>query len=504
MSGLLLPLCLAASLAAAPVQPLVVVNDVTDPVSLDPHREFDASSDNIINQVFDGLVRLTADGRVEPALATSWRRVDDLTLEFTLRRGVTFHDGEPFTAAAVKFSVERQLDPRAPAPNAGLLDTIAGVEVVDDYTVRLKTKRRDGVLLQKLPMFLKILPPRYLSQAGDAGFAAHPVGTGPFEFVAWKRGREIELRANEKYWGGAARVSPLVFRFLPMRRQVDALLSGGADMVTDVSGLDTATVAESGRARVIKAENFYGVSMIPNSRRGPLVDLRLRRAMTAAIDPHELIRYAAKGNGRALKAFTLPGELGHADVDGARFDPVEARALVEAASPGKRVPLKILVRAEIAQYGKVIAAQLRRAGFEPALETASQEEFFRKIVKPNLDRTLPPWDGDLMITHYVDPTAHVYFPYMIFVQSNGPYSLATDAEFDAAFAEMMGTLDQEAQKALCARLEKLVFDKRLAFSPVQVIRPYAVRRGLRYEPQVNGMLDFRSSSWEDPNASNAR
>jgi peptide/nickel transport system substrate-binding protein len=488
---------LLVSLAAAAPRPLVVVNDVSDPVSLDPHREFDASSDNIINQIFDGLVRLTADGRIAPALAESWRRVDDLTLEFKLRRGVAFHDSEPFTARAVKFSLDRQLDPKRPAPNAGLLDTLAGAQVVDDYTVRLKTKKRDGVLLNKLPMFLKILPPDYLAAKGDAGFAAHPVGTGPFSFERWDKGREIELRANPSYWAGAPAVSPLVFKFLPMKAQARALRDGAADMVTDLSGLETERVAGDKRLRVVKGEDFYAVSLIPNSRRGPLADLRLRRAVTAAVDPHDLVRYAAKGNGRPMTGFTMPGEFGHAELDGPRFQPRLARALVAQASGGAKVPLKILVRAEIAQFGKVIAAQLRAAGFEPSLETASQEEVFQRIVRPNLDATLPPWDGDLLITHYVDPTAHAYFPYMIFVQSSGPYSLARDAEFDAAFAEMIGTLDPEKQKRQCARLERLVYDKRLAYSPVQVIRPYAMRRDLDYEPQVAGMLDFRAASWRE-------
>ncbi len=150
MIGVLLVAALAANAAARPV---VVVNDVTDPVSLDPHREFDASSDNVVNQIFDGLVRLTADGKVAAALAVSWRRIDPLTMEFLLRRGVAFHDGEPFTADAVVFSVARQLDARSPAPNAGLLCPIVGAEAV---------------------------------------------GTGPFRFKAGRRGRAIELSVNRR------------------------------------------------------------------------------------------------------------------------------------------------------------------------------------------------------------------------------------------------------------------------------------------------------------------
>lgn len=493
----LLPALLLAACAFAAPEAVVVVNDVTDPVSLDPHREFDASSDNVINQMFDGLVRLTADGRIAPALAVSWRRVDELTLEFKLREGVTFHNGEPFSADDVRASLERQLDRWDPAPNASLLDTIAGVDVVDARTVRLRTKTRDGVLLNKLPMFVKILPADYLKEVGDAGFAARPVGTGPFEFVRWEKGSRIELRAYAKHWAGPPALPGLVFRFVPMKRQVAELLAGRVHMVTDLSGLDTAAVAQNPGTRVVKAENFYAVSVIPNSRRGPLSDPRLRRALSAAIDPQELVRYAAKGNGRPLTGLTLPGEFGHAPIVDGGYDPERAAALVAQTGVARPVPLKLLVRDEIAQFGKVLAAQLRRAGFAPKVEIASQEEVFRKIVRPNLDRSLPPWEGDALITHYVNPTAHVYFPHLLFVQSSGPYSLAQDAEADAAIAEMVATLDPEEQKAKCAALERLVFEKRLAFSPVQVIRPYGLVKTLRYEPQVAGMLDFRAAAWEE-------
>ncbi|MBI4668935.1 MAG: hypothetical protein HY747_07090 [Elusimicrobia bacterium] len=131
--------------AVAADKTLIVVNDVTDPVSLDPHQEFDASSENIINQIYDGLIRMDAQGRIQPALAESWQRIDDLTWEFHLRKNVVFHNGDPFTGESVKFSITRQLDPSHPAPNAGLVDTIQDVEVVDPYTVHIKTKVPDGV-----------------------------------------------------------------------------------------------------------------------------------------------------------------------------------------------------------------------------------------------------------------------------------------------------------------------------------------------------------------------
>lgn len=502
LSAAVFPLALAFCVPAAAGVPerLIVVNDVTDPVSLDPHREFDASSDNIVNQIFDGLVRLSPQGQIEPALAESWRRIDDLTLEFRLRQGVTFHDGEPFGAEAVRFSFLRQTDSSRPAPNAGLLGELSDVEVVDERTVRLKTRKPDGLLLNKLPMFFKILPPAYLKKVGDAGFAAWPVGTGPYRFLGWKKGREISLEANPDYWmKGRPAIRALTFRFVPSPRQVDALLAGEVDMLTDLSGLDTLRVARTLDNRVMKTESIYAVSLIPNSRRPPFSDVRARRALARLVDPEELIRYAAKGNGRRLAGFTVPGQFGHHPaIVGYELDKRRARRLLREAGlgPGRRI--KVLVREEIRNFGLVLVSQLKRGGLDAELETASQEQIYQKVVRPNLDASLRPWDGDILMTHYVDPTAHAYFPYMIFVHSKGPYSLASDPSFDALFGEMSASLSADRQKELCFQLEEMVFDKALALSPVQVIRPFGIKKNLRYEPYIAGMLDFRTAYWSEP------
>ncbi|HAM36421.1 MAG TPA: hypothetical protein DEB40_06125 [Elusimicrobia bacterium] len=495
---LLLPFLLAQA-QAVPGR-LVVVNDVTDPVSLDPHREFDASSDNIVNQIFDGLVRLDPQGRIIPGLAESWRRVDELTMEFSLRRNVSFHNGEPFNAEAVKFSLKRQLDARHPAPNAGLIRSILSVDIVDEHTVRLKTKEPDGILLNKLPMFFKIVPPRYIAQVGDDGFALHPMGTGPFRFIRWDHGREIEIEANPSYWmPGAPRVQRLIFRFLPMNRQLDALLAGEVDMITDLSGLDTMKVVRNPDTKILKSADLYAVTLIPNSRRGPFADLRVRQALPYAIDAGALIRYAAKGNGRRLSTLSAPGQFGHnPQIRSPEANPRKAASLLRAAGFNKGPKIRMLVREEILQFGLVIAAQLRRVGMEVDMRTASQEQVFQEVVRPNLDASLPPWEGDLLVSHFVDPTAHSYFPYMIFVHSQGPYSLARDADFDALFERMIRTLNSQEQEKVCFRLAELVQNKGLAYSPVQVIRSFALRRKLHYEPQIAGMLDFRTAGWEEP------
>ncbi|MBI4369022.1 MAG: ABC transporter substrate-binding protein [Elusimicrobia bacterium] len=487
-----------AALPAAQEKRLVVVSDVIDPVSLDPHREFDASSENIINHIYDGLLRMDVQGQIHPALAESWTRIDERTVEFYLRKNVIFHNGEPFTAEAVRFSLMRQLDPKQPAPNAGMVDTIEEAVVVDSYTVRLKTKVPDGVLLNKLSLFVRVLPPRYLRETGDPGFAAAPVGTGPFIFDRWIPGDRIELVANPHYWAPSQpKVERLVFRFLSTDKQLDAFLNNNVDIITDLSGLDTMRVVKNLDAKIVKAKNFYTVSLLINSRKKPFADQRLREALAGAVDRRALVRYGAKGNAVALDALTMPGEFGHnPGIRAAPYDPARSRRLIEEAGY-QNFKVKVLVREEVKNFASVILAQLKKVGIETDYVIASQKEIFEKIVLPNINPDLPPWDGDLVITHYVDPTAHVYFPYSILVYSKGGYSLTQDEEFDQAFLAMTHELNPEKQLILCHRLEEINRRKILALSFVQVIRPFAMRKTVSYEPQITGMLDFRNATKED-------
>ena len=399
----------------------------------------------------------------------------------------------------MRFSLKRQLDPLRPAPNADLLNSIAGVEVVDDYTVRIKTKSKDGVLLNKLPMFVKILPPGYLAQAGEAGFAAHPVGTGPFVFERWVRGDRIDLKANPFYWmAGVPSFERLVFRFVPLQRQTEALLKGELDMVTDLSGLDTLKVASHETTKIVKAKNFYSVSFIFNSRKAPFSDSRLRKAVAMSLDARALIRYGAKGNGVTLNTLTMPGEFGHnPDIPGYPYDVRQARRLLAEAGYSGGLKIKIQVREEIKNFAKIIVAQLAKAGIEADAYVVSQEKQYQEIVLPNLDPSKPPWDGDIVLLHYVDPMAHVYFPYAIFLYSKGAYSLNRDREFDERFLEMTSTADLPAQEKMCRKLEELIWEKCLAFSPLQVIRPFGVNKRVRYTPHITGMLDFRYAAIEE-------
>ena len=204
-----------------------------DVESMDPFFVNQAAGWSVVHALFDHLVERDFEGNIVPGLALDWTVVDTATLEFALREGVTFHNGEPFTAESVKFSVERMLAEEE-APNQGKFTAIDGVEIVDDYTVRLLLNRPDGTLFDSLTSRLAMLPPQYFEEVGAEGFAAAPVGTGPFTFVEWVPDDHVTLIASENYWDGSYKGKPmvdtLIFRPIPEEATRAAELEAGGSM----------------------------------------------------------------------------------------------------------------------------------------------------------------------------------------------------------------------------------------------------------------------------------
>src|SRR5207248_946377 len=183
--------------------------------------------------LFDSLVGRDAEGRIVPELAESWKTLDDTTWQFKLRRGVVFHNGEPFNAEAVRFTVQRVLDPEQKSPNRANIGEITRVDAVDDFTVNLVTKQPYAPLLNRLIDF-PIVPPKYAAEKGSA-FALRPVGTGPFRFVALVKDEHLTVAAFDRHWRGASKVSRVVFKPIPEPfTRAAALRNAEVDLITTV------------------------------------------------------------------------------------------------------------------------------------------------------------------------------------------------------------------------------------------------------------------------------
>ncbi len=328
----------------------VVVGRPSDAISLDPARPTDNESAEVIEQVFETLVRYhpgTTD--LEPALAVRWTSDDSGTIwTFHLRDGVRFHDGTRFDADAVVFSFERQRDPRHPH-HTGLFSywenafrNIVRVEKVDDLTVRFHITSRYAPFLANMTMFpVSIVSPAAMARLGD-GFAEQPVGTGPLRLERWDRGDRIVLVRFKDYWGPPSTIDRLVFEVVPDARQrLVALESGAIDMAVAILPEELQFVDLHPGLTLYRPPTNNVTYLAMNCLRPPFDDVRVRQAVNLAINKQPIVRLAYQGLAIPAHGPLPPTQWGHAaGLDAAGYEPARARALLAAAVADGRLALE--------------------------------------------------------------------------------------------------------------------------------------------------------------------
>jgi peptide/nickel transport system substrate-binding protein len=196
--------------AAAPTRPLVLAV-ATEPSTLDGQAVIDRNSRVASGNIFESLLDRDRNGQIVPWLAESYRAVNDTTWRFRLRKGVKFHNGEPFNAEAAAFSVNRIIDKKFKTQRASYIENISGAKVVDPDTIDVTTDGANAVLPVQMTQ-LVMVPPK---AAGEKNFGEAPVGSGPYKFARWDRGRDIVLTLNENYWGKKPAIREFVVRVIP-------------------------------------------------------------------------------------------------------------------------------------------------------------------------------------------------------------------------------------------------------------------------------------------------
>src|SRR4029453_11191314 len=209
-----------------PAKRELVVAQGGDIAFLDPHMSTSSNDIRISFNIFDNLTSRRPDGKLAPGLATEWKLQDQTTWVFKLRPGVKYHNGDPFTSADAKFSIERTYDPSAKTRVATVLLTIDRIEAPDPMTLVIHTKKPDPLLPARLGFYAgQIVPKKYLEAVGPDAFNQKPVGTGPVRFASWTKDDKAVLEANADYWGGKPDFDRLIIRALPeMAPRVAALL----------------------------------------------------------------------------------------------------------------------------------------------------------------------------------------------------------------------------------------------------------------------------------------
>ncbi|HEX6210138.1 MAG TPA: ABC transporter substrate-binding protein [Methylomirabilota bacterium] len=353
----------------------IVVGLGAEPRTLLAVTIVDWTTNNMLEHIYDRLLDRDAKTfKPKPMLATEWKIVNDTTWEFKLRRNVTFHNGEPFTAASVKATIDYALDPASKShfASAAYWGLVKEVQVVDDHTVRFVTKQPWPNLIDSASLTNSLMmPAKALKELGPAGLAEKPIGTGPFKFVEWRRDERLVLERNPDYWQGPADASRVTFRFIPeFSARMAALLSGEIDVMKDVPPHAVEAIEKSGRARLRSTvSSRINYLALVNLKPGPMQDVRVRRAMNHAVDVNELITQVLKGRATRMCGPLSPANVDYAPVECYKHDPARARALFKEAgvdpttlsltldSPSGRYPLD-------KDVSLAIGAQLQRLGIK--------------------------------------------------------------------------------------------------------------------------------------------
>ncbi len=336
--SLLAALCLAlAGPASAAPRTSAVIGMTVEPTGLDPTVAAPVAIGQVTWQnVYQGLVRLDRHGAVQPQLAESWTvSPDGLVYTFALRRGVRFHDGEPFDAAAARFTLDRARGPNSTNPQKQFFSAIDAVETPDPATLVVRLKQPAANLLYWLgwPASVMLAP-----KSADAD-RTDPVGTGPFRVARWIKGDRVELVRDPGYWDAAhaPALDAAIFRFIgDAQAQAAALNAGGLDAVPELDAPELfAGFRADPRFEAVAGDTELKVVAGMNDAKPPFDDVRVRRALMMAVDRKALIDAVSSGFGTPIGSHYAPNDPGFRDLTGVLpFAPAKARALLAEAGHG--------------------------------------------------------------------------------------------------------------------------------------------------------------------------
>ena len=444
-----------------------------EPDQLDPHKTTSYFSFEVLENVFDTLVEPDENLEMQPALAESWELSDDqLTWTFTLREGVTFHDGSDFTAEDVVYSYNRIIDEEL--SNAWKFAAVESVEAADDYTVDISVTQPTPNLLSSIGGFkgMAIVEQENV-ESGDITTA--PVGTGPFAVEEYTSGDHITLTANEDYWGGAPEIGGVEFQFISEGSTAIAALKSGevdwtdsipAQQVESLSSDEAVTLGQS------PSNDYWYLAL--NENREPWSDVRVRQAIAYAIDRDAIVQATSYGTAAANQLAIPEESVWYTEYDTYSTDLDEAQALLDEAG-FEGGTLDLLVTSdypETVTAAQIIADNLEPLGITVEIRTPDFATWLDEQNTGNFDMLMMGWLGN------IDPDDFYYSQHHSEGGSNaqGYSNPEVDELLDAARVET----EQDARADLYAQAATIIADEA---SYIYLYNPSVIQA---WNPELSG------------------
>jgi peptide/nickel transport system substrate-binding protein len=466
-----LALALAAPAAAQPAGTLVV-GLVAEPVNLDPAQVTDLNSNRVGRRVVETLVTYPEEStQIVPGLAESWTiSKDGLQYTFKLRGGIKFHDGTPLTAEAVKFSIERQINPEHPAHKLGkypfanfFLGNVKAVEVLSDERVAFLLKEPRASFLAVLAQgAASIVSPTAVMKAGP-DYPLQPVGTGPFKFASWDRGQRVVLEKNPAYWKFPVKVDRVIYRpIVEDQARLTELLTGSLDLIVGVPPDFVTQLESSGKAGVLKQVGAHVWYLGINNQKKPFDDKRVRQALNYAVNKDAIVRDVLKGTGTPSRGPVLPNTwAADTALKAYPYDPDRAKKLLaEAGYPnGFSTTLWVPESGSGMQspvaMSTVMQSNLKAVGVTVTLQTMEWGAYLAKLRSKEQDLFALSW-----MAGSEDPDM-VLYPLLHSSQwtPNGPNrALYKNPKFDELLQQARLTTDQARRASLYKEAQRILVD----------------------------------------------
>jgi peptide/nickel transport system substrate-binding protein len=476
-----------AAAQTAPSGGALVVQTTAEPPGLDlTATPASATATVVFYNIQEALVKVDQQGKLVPWLAERWQTADNLHYTFFVKKGVRFHNGRSLTAEDVKYVLDRARNPETKHPHVKHYEDIATIEVKDEHTVTVSLRKTNAMFLYTLARQGSVIYPREAVEQQKS----QPVGTGPFALARWDRGDRIVLRKNPDYHvKGLPKLDQVTFRFIPDANAALAALQAG-DIDVMAFGLGPESVEVVRRApnlQVILGETTSDVILALNNSRKPFSDVRVRRAITHAIDKEEVVKGAMFGLGRALGSNVDPLNPYFVDMSKAvPYSPEKAKQLLADAGYPQGFDAVLRVPPQYpytVRTGEVLVGQLAKVGIRVKLEQIEWGQWLDRIYKnADYDMTIighaEAWDAG----NYANPK--YYFRY-------------DSARFQEVYQQAETALDDRKRRELYGQLQKLMADE----APVVWLYVYprlvAAKKGVQgiWKDLPTPSMDLSEVSW---------
>src|SRR5437660_3926978 len=513
-AGSLIALAVASaldpSLASAGPSGKITIAQGVDPSTLDPMNHQESPAGNVCRNLFDTLLERDQELKIQPMLARELPRLVSPTVwEFKLRPGAKFHNGEPVDAEAVKFSLERLVDPKLKLRGSPPFAPLSHVEIVDALTVRIHT-RAPWPILDTLMSATQaaILPPRHYRDKDSSQAGRAPVGSGPFRFVRWVRDERIELEANEQYWRGAPRVKTLVFRPIPDDAvRVAALQNGEVDVAVNIPPHLASPIANHPRLFLSTAPSIRTIQLMFQTAeydeqhkllgpyKGVTADKRVRQAIISAVDVDEIIKTVLDGKAMRVATMLTPLHFGFdPSLKPVKQDVAKAKKLL--ADAGFPNGVEITLNGPQGRYvrdkevAEAVTGQLAKAGIKATLRTHEFVAYLNKLIYKHKG-------GPVWLLGWGTPTLDAETIYGPLFRTGANLTSYSNPELDRLFDEAQAIMDEKKRLAEYHQINKLWVEDAAAAPLYQQLDLYGASKRLNWKARSDELIKAYDMALKD-------